>query len=57
VARAFAGSAALARTGWFDAAALARVAEEHVNGRRDNSRLLWQLVMLDRALVRLGAIG
>jgi hypothetical protein len=33
------------------------VAEEHVNGRRDNSRLLWQLVMLDRALVRLGAIG
>jgi asparagine synthase (glutamine-hydrolysing) len=56
-ARAIAGSAALARTGWFDAAALARVAEEHVNGRRDNSRLLWQLVMLDRALVRLGAIG
>jgi asparagine synthase (glutamine-hydrolysing) len=56
-ARAISGSAALARTGWFDAAALARVAEEHVNGRRDNSRLLWQLVMLDRALVRLGAIG
>jgi asparagine synthase (glutamine-hydrolysing) len=56
-ARAIAGSAALARTGWFDLTALGRVAEEHVSGRRDNSRLLWQLVMLDRALVRLGAIA
>jgi len=56
-ARALAGSAALARTGWFDPAAVGRLAEEHVSGRRNNSRLLWQLVMLDRALVRLGAIG
>lgn len=56
-ARAIAASAALARTGWFDLAALGRVAEEHLSGRRDRSRLLWQLMMLDRALVRLGAIG
>ena len=33
-----------------------RLAEAHVAGRADNSRLLWQLLMLDRTLVRLGAI-
>jgi len=56
-ARAIASSAALARTGWFDTAQLARLAEAHVTGRADHSRLLWQLVMLDKSLVRLGAIG
>ena len=56
-ARAIAGSAALARTGWFDMAVLAAMADSHVEGRADHSRLLWQLVMLDKALTRLGAIG
>ncbi len=53
-ARAIAASAALARTGWFDTALLARLAEAHRTGRRDHSRLLWQLLMLDRSLSRLG---
>ncbi len=52
--RAIAASAALARTGWFDTARLARLAEAHRSGRADHSRLLWQLLMLDRSLVRLG---
>ncbi len=55
--RAIASSAALARTGWFDAGILARLADAHRTGRADNSRLLWQLLMLDRSLVRLGLIA
>ena len=54
--QAIAASAALARTGWFDTAQLSRLAEAHRSGRADNSRLLWQLLMLDRSLVRLGVI-
>jgi asparagine synthase (glutamine-hydrolysing) len=55
--QAIAASAALARTGWFDTARLARLAEAHRSGRADHSRLLWQLLMLDRSLVRLGLIS
>ncbi len=55
-ARAIASGAALARTGWFDLGAIGHLAEAHIAGRADHSRLLWQLVMLDRSLVRLGAI-
>lgn len=54
VARGIGASASLARTGWFDPAALRRIAEGHIAGREDNSRLLWQLTMLDKALGRLG---
>lgn len=53
-ARGIARSAMLARTGWFDNARLAQLAEDHIAGRADHSRLLWQLVMLDRSLARLG---
>jgi asparagine synthase (glutamine-hydrolysing) len=57
VARGIGASSALARTGWFDPAALRRMADAHVAGRADNSRLLWQLLMLDKALTRLGVAG
>jgi asparagine synthase (glutamine-hydrolysing) len=53
-AREIAGGGALARTGWFDAKRLGAVAEDHISGRCDHSRLLWQMLMLDRALARLG---
>ncbi|MGB3165896.1 MAG: XrtA/PEP-CTERM system amidotransferase [Alteraurantiacibacter sp.] len=53
-ARGIAKSAMLARTGWFDNARIAELAEAHIAGRSDHSRLLWQLVMLDRSLARLG---
>lgn len=56
-ARAIGSSAALARTGWFDGAALGRIAEEHISGGSDHGRLLWQLLMLDRSLARLGIIA
>ena len=53
-ARGISKSAMLARTGWFDNARLALLAEEHIAGRSDHSRVLWQLLMLDRSLARLG---
>ena len=53
-ARAIGEGAALARTGWFDRTAINAIAAAHIAGRADNSRLLWQLLMLDKSLVRLG---
>jgi len=53
-AAAIGSSAALARTGWFDAGRVAALAEAHRVGTSDNSRVLWQLLMLDRSLARLG---
>lgn len=53
-ARAIGSSAALARTGWFESKRLSRLAEEHISGRSDHARLLWQLLMLDRAVENLG---
>ena len=53
-ARGIAGSAVLARTGWFDGTRLGAVIESHIAGRSDHSRLLWQLLLLDRSLARLG---
>jgi len=48
-----ASGAALAASGWFRREELARIASEHRSGRADHGRLLWQLLMLDKALVRL----
>ena len=56
-ARAIGSSAPLAQTGWFEATKLATLADEHISRRRDHGRLLWQLLMLDRSLQRLGITG
>jgi asparagine synthase (glutamine-hydrolysing) len=53
-ARAIARGAALARMGWFDSGRISALADAHISGRSDHSRLLWQLLMLDRSLKRLG---
>ena len=53
-ARAIASSAPLARSGWFDLVQIGHIAEAHIAGRGDHSRVLWQLLMLDRSLQRLG---
>ena len=47
-------SAALGRTGWFDSRRLTALADAHRAGSADNSRILWQLLMLDKSLVHLG---
>jgi asparagine synthase (glutamine-hydrolysing) len=49
-ARGIAASSALARTGWFEPRRLRVIAEDHIAGRSDHGRLLWQLLMLDRSL-------
>lgn len=49
-----ASSGALAATGWIDANRLDTLAKEHVAGRADHSRLIWQMLMLRKSLARLG---
>ncbi|HEY5722973.1 MAG TPA: XrtA/PEP-CTERM system amidotransferase [Allosphingosinicella sp.] len=56
-AAAVARSPALAELGWFEMAAIARIAEEHRSGRTDHGRLLWQLLMLDKSLQRVFGLG
>ncbi len=51
-ASALADNSAALSTGWFDRAFLRRAVDEHRSGRSDNSRLLWQLLMLDQSLSR-----
>lgn len=51
-ARAVAGGS-LAQTGFFDAKAIASLAEAHIAGRVDHSRTLWQLLMLEKSITRL----
>ena len=53
-ARAIASSSVLASSGWFERSTLADIAEAHIAGRSDNSRILWQLLMLEKSFVRLG---
>lgn len=53
-ARAIGAGSGLAQTGWFDEKKLSRLAADHISGKSDNGRILWQLVMLDKATKRLG---
>ena len=52
-ARAIGSSAALTRIGWFDSKRLSALAEAHIAGHSDHGRMLWQLLMLDKAISRL----
>ena len=56
-ARDIARSSAIARLGWFDLARIDHIAQAHIAGKRDGSRLLWQLIMLDKSLNRLGILA
>ncbi|WP_341713742.1 asparagine synthase-related protein, partial [Erythrobacter sp.] len=56
-ARAVASSELLTGSGWFDRKALSRLAENHIAGRSDNARTLWQLLMLERSLRHLRPSG
>jgi asparagine synthase (glutamine-hydrolysing) len=56
-ARSIATSSTVAQSGWFSRKALNDVAEAHISGRRDNSRLLWQMLMLEKSLSHLGLTG
>jgi asparagine synthase (glutamine-hydrolysing) len=56
-AAAIAHSAAFAELGWFDPDAIAGLARDHVSGRAEHGRLLWQLMMLEKSLQRLFGLG
>jgi asparagine synthase (glutamine-hydrolysing) len=45
----------LAQLEWFDSGIISKVAEDHIGGRSDHSRLLWQLIMLDKSVGRVFA--
>ena len=53
--RAIGKNAHIVDTGWFESRTLAVLAEEHISGRSDHSRLLWQLLMLEKTLARIAA--
>ena len=54
-ARRVSNSSLLVDSGWFSRKALSRLADEHIGGRADHGRTLWQLLMLERSLAKLGA--
>lgn len=56
-ARAIASSSTLARSAWFSPRAMADLAEAHISGRSDHSRVLWQLLMLEKSLANLEVTG
>ncbi|HEV2747213.1 MAG TPA: XrtA/PEP-CTERM system amidotransferase [Allosphingosinicella sp.] len=56
-AAAIARGSALTELGWFDEAAIARIASDHRGGKADHGRLLWQLLMLDKSLQRIFGLG
>jgi asparagine synthase (glutamine-hydrolysing) len=56
-AAAVAASPAFAELGWFDPAAIARLAADHRAGRAEHGRTLWQLLMLERSLQRVFGFG
>ncbi|MGN6270089.1 MAG: XrtA/PEP-CTERM system amidotransferase [Sphingomonas sp.] len=51
-AAALARSRTLAGTGWFEMAAIEKLADDHRFGRAEHGRTLWQLMMLQRAMKR-----
>lgn len=44
----------LGHLGWFDTGTLGELADQHIAGRADHGRLLWQLIMLERSLRAMG---
>ena len=48
-----ANSSRVAQSGWFDDAKLKQIVADHQSGISDHGRLIWQMVMLDKALDRL----
>jgi len=53
-ARAIAGSAGLAQTGWFQVDTIRKITDDHISGAADHGRILWQLLMLDKSIKHLG---
>ncbi|EAQ30317.1 amidotransferase class-II [Erythrobacter sp. NAP1] len=55
--RMIASSSTLSGLGWFKPNEIRRLADDHISGRSDHSRVLWQLLMLERSLKHLNVSG
>ncbi|MEL7197258.1 MAG: XrtA/PEP-CTERM system amidotransferase [Pseudomonadota bacterium] len=55
-ARSIASGSTLCETGWFNPSTLSSLAEDHISGRADNSRVLWQLLMLEKSIESLETV-
>jgi asparagine synthase (glutamine-hydrolysing) len=55
IARALANNRTLQQLDWFSSAQLTKIADDHIAGRRDNGRLLWQIIMLEKSMSRIFA--
>ena len=54
-ARSISSSSILQQSGYFDADMLTKLAEDHISGKSDNSRTLWQLVILEKSMNKIFA--
>lgn len=52
-ARGISNSSILEQSGWFEADSLSKLAEDHIGGKSDNSRTLWQLVVLEKSMQKI----
>lgn len=52
-AQALAGASALGQTGWLDMKQVNKIVRAHQSGKADHGRLIWQLMMLDKAVARI----
>jgi asparagine synthase (glutamine-hydrolysing) len=52
-ARGLAIAPVLSQMGWFEPKAIAKATEDHIAGRSDHARLLWQLLMLEKSVSRI----
>ena len=54
-ARGLSKQATLAGTGWFNPDVVDKIALDHISGRSEHGRLLWQMLMLEKSLQRIFA--
>jgi len=52
--RAIGANSTLVQSGWINGRNVASLAEAHITGRSDHSRTLWQILMLEKSLLRIG---
>ncbi|WP_298333719.1 XrtA/PEP-CTERM system amidotransferase [uncultured Erythrobacter sp.] len=52
-----AAASTLVQSGLMSGRSVAALAEAHISGRRDHSRTLWQILMLEKSLSRIGVGG
>jgi asparagine synthase (glutamine-hydrolysing) len=56
-AASIASSSTFAALGWFDPAAISKIASDQRSGKAEHGRLLWQLLMLERSFQGLFGLG